>query len=197
MKKEIKDWIHAQGISFLAKAGIRDGYHVLDFGCKNGNYTIPVAMAVGKTGIVYALDKNNERLDKLMERAKTEGLENIRRIDTSGEVKIPLKDKTVDAVLLYDVIHLVGRNNSSTVNDRKRLYEEVYRVAKDGAFISVYPTHLTTHTDISSTEEVKEELTKYFKFERELSVRLVHDDNFIYDKVLNFRKIIKVIKCRG
>lgn len=189
MEKEIKDWVEKRGIAFLRKIGIKEGYQVLDFGCKNGNYTIPTAMVVGETGIAYALDKNKEMLDKLMERAKAEGLENIRRIDTNGELKIPLKNKTVESVMLYDVIHLVGRNNSSIVDDRKRLYEEVYRVAKDGALISVYPSHLATHTDIRSTEEVKEEITQHFKFERELLVRLVHDDNYIYDKVLNFRKI--------
>ena len=53
----------------------------------------------------------------------------------------------------------------------------------------MYPTHLATHTDISSIKEVKEELTQYFQFERGLPARLVHDDNFINGEILNFRKI--------
>jgi len=36
-------------------------------------------------------------------------------------------------VLLYDVIHLVGKNNTSTVDDRKKLYKDVYRITRKNA----------------------------------------------------------------
>jgi hypothetical protein len=122
-----------------------------------------------------------------MREAKREALP-VERINTEGELKIPLPNETVDAVLLYDVIHLVGENDSSGINDRKKLYGEVSKIAKNDALISVYPTHLITHTDISSIEEVKEELRQYFQFERGLSTRLVHDDRFVNGEILNFRK---------
>jgi hypothetical protein len=38
-----------------------------------------------------------------MERAESEGLENIERLETSGELKIAMEDESVDAVLLYDI----------------------------------------------------------------------------------------------
>ncbi len=191
MGGEIKNWMEKEGMSFLRKVGIGQGQVVLDFGCRNGNYTIPVARVVEENGLVYALDKSNEKLDELMKRAERYGLKNIKRIDTKGELKIHLKDKTVDAILLYDVIHLVGKNDSSTMRDRKNLYEEVYRIAKNNALISVYPTHLTTHTDIDSIKEVKQEIEQCFLFERRISSKLVHDDGFVNGEILNFRKKIR------
>ena len=190
MKKKIKDWIEKNGISFLRKIGIKPNQIILDFGARNGNYTIPAAKIVGKNGLVYALDKNKDRLDELISISITNRLKNIKIINTKGELKIPLKDKIVDVVLLYDVIHLVGKNDSSTIGDRKKLYKEVYKIAKNNALVSIYPNHLTTHTDISSIKEIKKELEEYFQFEKEFSITLIHDDNFINGKVLNFRKRI-------
>ena len=181
-------WINSEGVGFLEKIGIRPEHTVLDFGCKYGNYAIPAAKIVGKTGTVYALDKNNERLDILMEKARNLGLENIKTICTDGQLNIPLNDKTVDVVLLYDVIHLVGSNDSSTADDRKKLYREINRVMKNSGLVSVYPTHLTTHTDISTIEEVKNEFLQYFKFEEMISSRLIHDNNYVSGNILNFRK---------
>ena len=191
MEEEIKDWIENRGLDFLKIIGIETGQVVLDFGCGRGNYSVPAARVVGEKGLVYVLDKNHERIDELIKVAKKQHLKNIKRIDANKELKIPLEDKSINAVLLYDVIHLVGKNNSSTARDRKKLYEEIHRVTKDDALISVYPTHLTTHTDISSPEEVKQEIEQYFKFEKRRPSRLVHDDNFENGEVLNFRGKVK------
>ena len=187
MGEEIKNWGENRGVDFLERVGIGIGQVVLDFGCGKGNYSVSAARVVGENGLVYVLDKNNERLNELIKVAEKQNLKNIKRIDADGELKIPLKDKSVDAVLLYDVIHLVGENDSSTARDRKKLYEEIYRVAKDDALVSVYPTHLTTHTDISSSEEVKQEIERYFKFEKKIFSKLVHDDNIENGEILNFR----------
>ena len=189
MEEEIEDWVENRGVDFLERVGIESGQVVLDFGCGRGNYSVSAARVVGEDGLVYVLDKNNERLDELVGVAKEQDLKNIERIDANGELKISLGDKSIDAVLLYDVIHLVGENDSSKVNDRMKLYKEVYRIAKDNALISVYPTHLTTHTDISLVKEVKKELIQYFQFEKEFSSKLIHDDKLVDGKILNFRKV--------
>jgi len=186
---KIEKWQKKDGIRILKKIGLKKGQTVLDFGAKNGNYSIPASKIVGEKGLIYALDKNSDSLDELMEKVKKENLNNIKRIDTSNELRIPLKKEIVDFVLLYDVIHLVGKNDSSNINDRKKLYKEIYRISKQNALISVYPTHLTTHTDITSNSEVKKEIEEAgFKFEKEIYVGLIHDDNLVNGEILNFRK---------
>ncbi|MCK4688715.1 MAG: class I SAM-dependent methyltransferase [Candidatus Marinimicrobia bacterium] len=192
MREEIRSWLENKGLEFLKKIGIKSGQTVLDFGCGKGNYTLPAAKIVEKEGIVYALDKNSETLVQLGERAKKEGLTNIKRINTSGKIDTGLRNDSIDAVLLYDIIHLVGKDDSSTLKDRKKLYKEAHRLIKPSGMLSVYPTHLKTHTDVGSVEEIRREIIDFsFEFEKEFLEILVHDDIFIEGKILNFRKKTK------
>lgn len=192
MREEIRSWLDNKGLEFLKKIGIKSGQTVLDFGCGKGNYTLPAAKIVEKEGIVYALDKNSEKLVQLGERAKKEGLTNIKRINTSGKIDTGLRNDSIDAVLLYDIIHLVGKDDSSTLKDRKKLYKEAHRLIKPSGMLSVYPTHLKTHTDVGSIEEIRKEILDFgFEFEKEFLEILVHDDIFIDGKILNFRKKTK------
>jgi len=190
MIKEIEEWLEIKGIEFLGDVGIKQGQAVLDFGCSKGNYSIPAAKIVNKKGLVYALDKDSEALIQLKEKARKENLINIKTINTSGKIKTNLKDNSIDVILLYDIIHLIGKDDSSTLKDRKKLYQEVYRVAKKDALISVYPMHLKTHTDINSNNEVKKEIEESgFRFEKELYAELIHDNNFVNGRILNFKKM--------
>ena len=59
-------------------------------------------------------------------------------------------------------------------------YEAVDHVRNENTLVNV---------DISSIEEAREELMQYFQFERELPARLIHDDNFVNGKILNFREV--------
>jgi ubiquinone/menaquinone biosynthesis C-methylase UbiE len=171
--------LEAHAFEVLEKAGIKRGKIVLDFGCGSGTYTIPAAKIVGEKGKVYALDKDKKSLAQLMQKAESAGLGNIKRIDTSGELKIPLQDESVDIVLLYDIFHSYY---FSQVADRSKLLEEVYRVSKPDALISVWPKHMES----AAKEEIE---SANFYLEREYSGTLIHDNEDIEKgKVLNFRK---------
>jgi len=63
-------WEVKEGVGFLRKIGIKSGQSVLDFGCRVGHYTIPAAKAVGSTGIVYSVDKEQEALNELQQKVK-------------------------------------------------------------------------------------------------------------------------------
>jgi len=130
--------IESRAIELLERIGVRRGQVVLDFGCGYGIYTIPVAKIVGEQGRVYALDKDKEALDTLMQNTRSARLINIERMETSGELAIKLADETVDVVLLFDVFHSFYFPQSG---DRRRLLGEIRRVMKPSAFlaISVWP----------------------------------------------------------
>jgi len=170
-------------IKILQTIGIKRGQTVLDFGCGSGTYTIPVAKIVGKKGKVYALDKDKNALDNLMQKANLTHLENIRRMATLGELKIELADESVDAVLVFDVFH---DYYFPQIDDRKRLMGEIYRITKANGFISVWPKHMES--------EVRGEIERAdFYLEKEYVGTLIHDDKDIETgKVMNFKKKLRL-----
>jgi cyclopropane fatty-acyl-phospholipid synthase-like methyltransferase len=182
--------------ALLEEVGIKKGDTVLDFGCGVGYYTIPAAQIVGEGGEVYALDKDSDALSELMKTAESEGLENIKPINTLGVFEISLDANSVDVVLLYDIIHLIGWGETegkttriSGVADRKPFFKEVHSVTRLNARVSVYPPHLDTHTDVNSEEDVIKELEAAgFNLDTEFYRDLLHDNNLVRGHILNFRK---------
>ena len=177
--KETKNWLEKLGEKFLYRIGIKKEQKVLDFGCGIGDYTIPAAKIVGSRGKIYALDKDGESLEFLMGRAKRYGLKNIKTIKTSGELEIGLKDESIDIALLYDVIH---DSYFPEINKRRELLNEVHRILRQNAILSIYPKHLTSG-------EVKREVKKaHFCFEKEFHGKLLHDSCLTKGDVFNFRR---------
>jgi ubiquinone/menaquinone biosynthesis C-methylase UbiE len=171
--------LESRAIEVLERIGIMRGQAVLDFGCGYGTYTIPVAKIVGEQGRVYALDKDKEALDALMQRGESAGLKNIERMETSGKLEIELIDESVDVVLLFDVFHSYYFPQA---DDRRRLLGEIHRIMKPAAFVSVWPKHMESETE----DEIER---ANFYLEKELSEMLIHDNrNLEKGKVLNFRK---------
>ena len=119
----------------MRKFTSRAGQKILDFGCRVGHYTIPAATVAGKQGLVYAVDKEQYVLSELKRKATACNLTNIRIMRTSGQMRLALKDESVDVVLLYDVLHY------SRKNERTELYKEMFRVLEQGSLLSVYPKH--------------------------------------------------------
>lgn len=126
-------------LELLKRIGVKRGQKVLDFGCGSGTYTIPAARIIGNEGKVYALDKNRSVLNELMQKAKSAGLNNILRIDTGGEPGIELADDSIDVVLLFDVLHSYY---FPRIEDRRKVLDEIHRIAKPDALILVYPKHM-------------------------------------------------------
>jgi len=188
MNNELDKWEREQGVEFLRNIGIRDNQTVLDFGARVGRYSIPTAIAVGKKGLVYSIDKDQEALNRLKQKAISLNLENIKIIKNSGEVKFKLKDKSVDAVLLYDVLHYM--NNAT----RKTLYTQTHRVLKSNGLLSVYPKHVLDDNPLDelkefSLDDVKQEVQESsFTFEEKYCGTISHDDGLNWGCVLNFRK---------
>lgn len=93
MDNDMEQWEKRQGVIFLKKIGIKIGQTILDFGCRVGHYTIPAAKVVGNEGIVYAVDKEQQALNELEQKASDLNLNNIRTVNTSGQIQINLEKK--------------------------------------------------------------------------------------------------------
>lgn len=190
MINELKSWLKKDGKIFLEDIGIKKGDIILDFGCGSGHYTIPAAKVVGMKGKVYALDKDTEILNQLMQTAESEGLKNIVSIgNQSEELKINLKDKSIDAMLLYDVLHYME------LEKRREIYKNAYRILKTDAILSVYPKHCISDEPLWNLADMKLEdiiekiESAKFYLKRNFFKKLIHDESYNMGYILNFKKI--------
>jgi ubiquinone/menaquinone biosynthesis C-methylase UbiE len=184
--KDIKKWLKKDGEQFLKAIGIKKGFIIVDFGCGSGDYTLPAARVVGTTGIVYAVDKNSQQLDRLMQIAPPEL--SIVPLGISGDVKIEVTDHSVDAVLLYDVLHY------ENISNRKKMYNEAHRIMKKDALLSVYPKHCKTDSpsgklsDMTVEDIIREIEGEQFQLERKDMANLIHNHTYTTGYILTFRK---------
>jgi ubiquinone/menaquinone biosynthesis C-methylase UbiE len=93
----------------LRKVGLQEGQTVLDYGCGIGSYVIPASKIVGASGKVYALDIQPMAVDRVKKRAEKNGLSNVQTITSNIDTNLP--DKSVDVVLLYDVLQMIRNRN--------------------------------------------------------------------------------------
>jgi ubiquinone/menaquinone biosynthesis C-methylase UbiE len=188
MNEEMERWESKEGVEFLRKAGIRENHIVLDFGCGVGHYTIPAARILASTGFVYAVDKEQQAVSKLRRKAQANNLKNIKVMKASGQIKLGFESESIDIVLFYDVLHYFGKE------DRKKLYQEAFRVLKQDGLLSAYPKHTLKDDPIRQFRElnlndVKQEIEDSdFYFEEKYCGIISHDDSLNQGCVWNFRK---------
>lgn len=187
LPKDIEEWFSGLGEEFLRSINVEAGHSILDFGCRIGNYSVPAARVVGSTGKVYALDMSHEAVDELIARANALGLGNIIvPIKTRGELTIDLPDKSVDVVLLYDVIHgILG--SAGTLDPFRQLLEEIHRVIRSRGIFSLFDKHIE-ETGFNLGDIVRE-IEKLFSYCGQSITRLMHWDHLEEGTIHTFQKI--------
>ena len=193
MKSFKDEWMEEAGETLLRKIGIKEGQHILDFGCGAGNYALPAARIVGKNGLVYALDKNSNVLNDLMNKANSTGMNNIVRLDASQDSRIPLEDECVDVVFLFDVFHGYYFPEKKR---RKGLLRDIHRILKTNAILLLCPTHLESYMEPKLGTVRKEIGEANLDFECEYSgTLLIHDRSPEESQVICFRKKTDFQSC--
>jgi ubiquinone/menaquinone biosynthesis C-methylase UbiE len=117
---------------YLDEAGLRAGMKVLDFGCGSGSYVAPSAQMVGRSGLVYALDRNPSALKMTSARATRAKLTNVKTL--LSDCATGLTYSSVDAVLLYDIFHELEEPNE--------ILKELHRVLKPSGILSAHDHHI-------------------------------------------------------
>ena len=130
----------APRINILKEAGIKPGFHVLDYGCGPGGYITPLATLVGATGRIYALDMHPLAIKMVQRIVTRKKLTNIKTI--RSDCKTGLQDNSLDMVLLYDILH--------SLRDTDKILEELHRVLKQNGILSVRDHHMNGNEIVSS-----------------------------------------------
>jgi ubiquinone/menaquinone biosynthesis C-methylase UbiE len=118
--------------NILGEVGIRQGFHVLDYGCGPGSYIVAAAELVGKSGEIYALDIHPVAIQMVQKIASKRQLTNVKTI--LSDCKTGLPNSSMDVVLLYDTFHNLG--------DPDGVLEELHRVLKPDGILSFSDHHM-------------------------------------------------------
>jgi arsenite methyltransferase len=112
----------------VALASLKKGETVMDLGSGPGFDCFLASNKVGKSGKVIGIDMTPEMLDRARENARKGNYENVEfRL---GEIEnLPVADNSVDVIISNCVINLAP--------DKKRVFEEAYRVLRPGGRIMV------------------------------------------------------------
>jgi ubiquinone/menaquinone biosynthesis C-methylase UbiE len=123
----------------LKEVDIKPGFHILDYGCGPGSYSIVAARLVGSTGKVYALDVHPLAIQRVGNAASRKGLTNIETIQS--DCATGLGDESIDVVFLYDILHHLSEPDA--------VLEEMHRVLKPSGILSCNDHHLKEEEIIS------------------------------------------------
>lgn len=108
--------------------GLTSGMIVLDVGCGPGRLTIPVARAVGPSGMVFAMDIQDQMLIKVQTKARKENLDNITLLH-AGIGQDLVNANVFDRALMVTVL--------GEIPNQKQALTEVLKVLKSGGILSV------------------------------------------------------------
>ncbi len=105
----------------LAEINAKLGEKVADVGAGLGWLTFPLAVAVGQSGRVLAIDPSHEGIERIRSRAQTEGLSQVETLERGAE-DTGLPGESVDALVWHTMYHDVA--------DRARALSEMFRILK-------------------------------------------------------------------
>jgi ubiquinone/menaquinone biosynthesis C-methylase UbiE len=97
----------------VGQLGILPGMIIADIGSGIGYFSLPLALHVGATGAVYAVDVHENILKRLAHDAHEQGIENITTLKADAEQDggVPLRDETVDMVVIINTLFQAGDHN--------------------------------------------------------------------------------------
>jgi ubiquinone/menaquinone biosynthesis C-methylase UbiE len=117
----------------LAKAQLRKGMSVVDYGCGPGSFTIPAAELVGQEGKVFAVDIHPLAIRAVSQKALRKGLENVEAVLVQG-YDTGIGESSIDRVLLIDTIHLI--------DDPDALFREIHGMLKPDGLLFMEKGHM-------------------------------------------------------
>jgi SAM-dependent methyltransferase len=149
----------------LSKMGLKPGMTIGDVGCGNGFYTLAMAKAVGKEGVIHAVDIQPQMLRMLRTRTKKEKIDNVKPIlGTIIDPKLP--EDSCDLILCVDVYHEFSHPEHMLAAMRKALKKDglllLVEFRAEDPKVPIRPEHKMTKDQV-----FKELEANGFKFEKE------------------------------
>jgi len=138
--------------------GIAAGQKVVDIGAGQGYFTIPAAIVVGSTGMVYAVEPDPARSNRIRRRIASEGIGNVTVMTVGAEELGGISAGSIDLAFSAFSLH--------HFNDRKAALSEIKRVLRSGGVFYVWdrvPGRIIRHG--TQVEELNSLSDGFAKFE--------------------------------
>lgn len=119
-------------LGFLPILPLEKNQHLLEIGVSLGQIAVPLAKRV-KT--LDGLEVVADQARFCLERARQEGLDNVRIIAGGNDCRLPYEDGVFDGVVLNLVLEwCAGRGDEDHETVQQRMLDEIARVLKPGGF---------------------------------------------------------------
>lgn len=174
-------WLQENGAMMMSELGIKKGFSVIDFGCSEGRYTIPLSQLTGKNGMVFSFERDKDALAVLNERLPSFSVENNVHILNSGnsDIATHINGHAVDAILAFDVLQYI--------DDWEKLFSSFKSVLRSDGYLHIYPAALP-HPGSVNLEVAIFILEKYgFELTEVKEFRMMHNVDMVDDKVYSFK----------
>jgi ubiquinone/menaquinone biosynthesis C-methylase UbiE len=150
----------------FSEIGLEEGDTFVDLGCGPGDYALEAARRVGRSGLVYALDKWKRMIDDLAEDAALQGIKNLNTLVTDITEPLPLDDRCCDVCFMATVHHALppAKRDTTMVREIRRILRPGGRVAIINCKKEEQPFGPAIHIRLSP-EEMDDIMTP-FGFER-------------------------------
>lgn len=136
------NWQRAEDLIRLM--GVSAGSAVADVGCHEGYMTFKLARVVGRRGMVYAVDVEQGKLDKVKKRAAENDITQIKIV--KGEYDDPkLPGKALDAVIILDTYH--------EMDDHDDILRHIRTALKDGGRLVICEPIADSRRGLSRNEQ--------------------------------------------
>ncbi len=128
---------------------VSEGMTVLDYGCGNGYFSIPLSKMAGNSGKVYSVDIQKEMLDKLETKLASLSISNITTVNIGNE-KLNLPVLLDFAIVVY-VVH--------EIQDKISFFKELFALLKpQGKLLIIEPDFIVSRRNFKKTLEIAKQV---------------------------------------
>lgn len=173
-------WLEKEGTKMLVELGIKSGHHIIDFGCGEGRYTVPLSQIVGKEGCVYSVDQDENVISVVQEKLSLfYNPEVVKLLKTNNiETSNILSKKSIDAIFTFDVLQHI--QNWDT------LFLYYYDVLKPQGRVHIYPAAVPHPGEVDMKLAISKMEKVGFQYLKSNKFRMMHSIDMVDDVVYTF-----------